>query len=118
MTVTLHQQITEVEHVIDNLGEAYPRRSAGKMRASEKTYRIERMQAVLKTLQWVKANEELLRSLPEKNRTLEALVASKDQEIGTLQYEVKKLQERLAAADQALEATIKHAEQEREEMCQ
>ncbi len=57
MKISLPQQIEEIEYEIGMRKQVYPRRvSAKKMRQSEATYHIERMEAVLKTLRWLEKN--------------------------------------------------------------
>lgn len=63
MKHSIAQQIEEVEREIKLRREVYPRMvSAGKMRQSVSEYHLDRMLAVLTTLEWLRANEETVRA--------------------------------------------------------
>ena len=58
MTISLAQQIEEIEREIKMRVGVYPRQvSSGKMRQSVADYHMERMKAVLRTLEWLRENE-------------------------------------------------------------
>lgn len=62
MNVNLVQQIEEVEYEISMRERVYPGLvTRRKMKQADATYRIERMRAVLKTLQWLQANEAAIK---------------------------------------------------------
>ena len=59
MKISIGAQIEEVQREIGLRHGVYPRLvSGGKMRQSVADMHLERMEAVLKTLQWVEANRE------------------------------------------------------------
>ena len=62
MAISLNQQIEEVERELDMRRKVYPR-----MKGSQATrdYQIQRMQAVLNTLHWLKRNEPQIRGMLE-----------------------------------------------------
>jgi hypothetical protein len=66
MPISLNQQIEEVERELEMRRKVYPT-SKGASRA-QKDYQVQRMQAVLRTLQWLKANEPLIRGMMEKTQ--------------------------------------------------
>jgi hypothetical protein len=62
MTISLNQQIDEVKRELKMRADVYPRQvNSGKLRQSLADYQIERMQAVLKTLEWLQANEHKIK---------------------------------------------------------
>src|SRR5580765_3413118 len=62
MTVSLNQQIDEVKRELKQRAEVYPRLvQNGKIKQSHADYQTERMQAVLKTLEWLQRNEDKVR---------------------------------------------------------
>lgn len=61
--ISLDQQIEEVERELAERAKVYPRlMSSGRMRPSVAEFHVARMEAVLRTLKWVKANEAKLRA--------------------------------------------------------
>lgn len=64
MAISLNQQIDEVKRELAKRSEVYPHMvHSGKMRQSIADYQVERMQAVLKTLEWLQRNEDKVRIL-------------------------------------------------------
>lgn len=64
--ISIDQQIEEVEREIKLREGVYPRQvTSGKMRQSVADFHIERMTAVLRTLQWLRENEEKIRAKAE-----------------------------------------------------
>lgn len=63
MTISLNQQIEEVERELDMRRKVYPR-----MKGSQaiKDYQVQRLQAVLDTLRWLQRNEPQIRGMLEK----------------------------------------------------
>lgn len=62
--VSLHAQIEELEYEIKMRRQVYPKLDYKEPRkASERALHLARMTAALRTLQWVKANEEKVRAL-------------------------------------------------------
>lgn len=62
--ISIGQQIEEVEREIKQRERVYPRLvSAGKLKSAYADYQVQRMTAVLKTLEWVRDNRDALRSL-------------------------------------------------------
>lgn len=62
MKVSINQQIEEVELELKYRSEVYPRLvEARKKKKSAAEYQMQRMEAVLATLKWVKANEVEIR---------------------------------------------------------
>ena len=56
--VSINQQIEEVQRELDQRARVYPRLiSAGKLRRSHADYQTQRMEAVLRTLEWLRDNE-------------------------------------------------------------
>lgn len=63
MTISLNQQIEEVERELALRRDVYPRQvAAGKMRQSIADYHLKRMEAVLATLYFVSQNAEAIRA--------------------------------------------------------
>ena len=63
MKISIGAQIEEVQREIGLRKQVYPRQvSSGKMRQSIADMHLERMEAVLKTLQWVEANRAELKA--------------------------------------------------------
>lgn len=63
VTVSLAQQIEEVERELELRRRVYPHQVArGQMRQSIADYHMARMQAVLRTLQWLRANEDAIKA--------------------------------------------------------
>lgn len=61
---SLDQQIEEARREIAQRGEVYPRLvSKGQMRQSIADYHLERMRAILTTLEWLKRHEGAIREL-------------------------------------------------------
>lgn len=68
MTVPLSQQIAEVRSEIEKRGSVYGRLiQKGQMRRGEADYKIEAMNSVLATLQWLQANEATVRKAVKKD---------------------------------------------------
>jgi len=64
MKISLSQQIEEVKRELAYRGNVYPRLvSSGKLRKGEADYHVERMQAVLKTLEWLEQNETRIKEM-------------------------------------------------------
>ena len=64
MSISLSQQIDEVKRELALRSEVYPRRiNSGKMKQSLADYQTVRMQAVLRTLEWLQRNEAKVRIL-------------------------------------------------------
>ena len=64
MSISLNQQIDEVKRELALRSEVYPRRiNSGKMKQSLADYQTVRMQAVLRTLEWLQRNEAKVRIL-------------------------------------------------------
>ena len=64
MSISLNQQIDEVKRELALRSEVYPRRiNSGKMKQSLADYQTVRMQAVLRTLEWLQRNEGKVRTL-------------------------------------------------------
>lgn len=64
MTVSLNQQIEEVERELEYRSKVYPRLyDAGKLQRSKGEYFELRMRAVLQTLNWLKTNEAEIREI-------------------------------------------------------
>jgi len=62
MPISLNQQIEEVERELEQRASVYPRLYAkGTLRTSIGQYQIQRLQAVLDTLRWLKKNEQKIR---------------------------------------------------------
>jgi hypothetical protein len=62
MPISLNQQIDEVERELKMRRDVYPRQvNSGKLRQSMADYQMERMAAVLNTLQWLQRNEQKVR---------------------------------------------------------
>ena len=62
MTVSLNQQIDEVKRELAKRYEVYPRQvQTGKLRQSIADFQVERMRAVLKTLEWLQAHEQQIK---------------------------------------------------------
>jgi|SoiMetStandDraft_5_1073268.scaffolds.fasta_scaffold637579_2 hypothetical protein len=62
MTVSLNQQIDEVKRELAKRDEVYPRQvQTGKLRQSIADFQVERMRAVLKTLEWLQAHEQQIK---------------------------------------------------------
>jgi hypothetical protein len=60
--ISLNQQIEEVAREIEMRERVYPHLvSSGKMRQSHADYHQARLRAVLKTLQWLAANEKTIK---------------------------------------------------------
>ena len=60
--ISLAQQIEEVQRELDARATVYPRLYAkGTLRTSVGQYQVQRMQAVLETLLWLKKNEQKIR---------------------------------------------------------
>lgn len=65
-TVSIRQQIEEVEREIALRANVYPRMvSSGKMRESVAEFHTERIKAVLATLQWLQQNEPAIKARTE-----------------------------------------------------
>lgn len=63
MKLSIHAQIEEVQREIELRRKVYPHQVAtGKMRESVAALHIQRMEAVLTTLQWLRDNEAAIRS--------------------------------------------------------
>jgi hypothetical protein len=63
MTVSLSHQIQEVERELHLRRGVYPRMvSSGKMRESVADFHMERLEAVLRTLNWLADNEEKIKA--------------------------------------------------------
>lgn len=70
-TISIGAQIEEAEREIRLREGVYPRQvSSGKMRQSVADMHLARMRAILRTLQWLQANEETIRAVV-KDRTAE-----------------------------------------------
>ena len=64
MTISLAQQIDEVEREIRLRAGVYPRQvSSGKMRKSVAEYHMQRMEAALTTLRWLQDNEAKIKAM-------------------------------------------------------
>lgn len=62
MTISIAQQIEEIEREIALRQRVYPNQvRTGKMRQSVADYHMQRIDAVLKTLLWLQANEARIR---------------------------------------------------------
>jgi Zn-dependent M16 (insulinase) family peptidase len=62
--ISIFQQIEEVEREIGQRASVYPRLvAAGKMRESIANYHVERMKAVLRSLQWLSVNEQRIKEM-------------------------------------------------------
>lgn len=60
---SLSQQIEEVERELGQRRNVYPRLvSSGKMRQSIADYQTERLEAVKRTLEWLRDNEEAIKA--------------------------------------------------------
>ena len=60
--VSLAEQIGEVKSELEMRGRVYPRLiSAGKLTQRRADYQMERMRAVLRTLEWLYANRDAIR---------------------------------------------------------
>lgn len=67
MTISLNQQIEEVQRELDQRAKVYPRLNAkGTLPRHIGDYQVQRLQAVRTTLQWLKENEKLIKSLLAK----------------------------------------------------
>jgi hypothetical protein len=65
--ISINQQIEEVQRELGQRERVYPRLVAsGKLKASHADYQVQRMQAVLKTLQWVQANRDKLHAIKQE----------------------------------------------------
>lgn len=63
MKFSLNQQIEEVERELQQRRSVYPRLTAtGKLRESVAEYQVGRMEAVRRTLQWLRDNEAAVRA--------------------------------------------------------
>lgn len=61
--ISLNQQIEEVKRELDYRTRVYQRAmSKGTLKPSHAEYQTQRMEAVLKTLEWLSENEELIRT--------------------------------------------------------
>ena len=66
MKVSLAQQIEEVQRELDQRARVYPGLvSKGSMRQAHADYHVARMTAVLRTLQWLRDHEDLIRAVRE-----------------------------------------------------
>ena len=64
MSISLNQQIDEVKRELAKRADVYPRQvNSGKMKQSLADYQTVRMQAVLRTLEWLQRNEAKVRIL-------------------------------------------------------
>jgi len=62
VTVSLNQQIDEVKRELSKRDEVYPHQVAtGKLRQSIADFQMERMRAVLRTLEWLQKYESQIR---------------------------------------------------------
>jgi hypothetical protein len=66
MKISLNQQIDEVERELEMRRKVYP---AIKGSQAKKDYQMQRLQAVLETLQWLKHNEPQIRGMLEGDNT-------------------------------------------------
>lgn len=63
MAFSLNQQIEEVERELDQRSRVYPRLiSTGKLRQSIADYQVGRMEAVKRTLEWLRDNETAIKA--------------------------------------------------------
>lgn len=63
MSVSLNQQIEEVDRELAQRARVYPRLvGQGKLRQSVADYHVKRMQAVKATLEWLRDNEAAVRA--------------------------------------------------------
>ena len=66
MTISLNQQIEEIEYELGMRRKVYPRMKGGT--TATKDYHMQRMQAVLATLQWLQKHEPRIRGMLDADK--------------------------------------------------
>lgn len=65
--ISIGQQIEEVQRELEKREQVYPRLiDAKKMKRSVAEYHVERMRAVLRTLEWVQAHRDQLHAIKQE----------------------------------------------------